>query len=365
MSRSSEQKREESLRELEQELRQLQGLSASFVRAAAARLGVTVTDMQVIESLTSTGPMTAGQLAELTGLTTGAITGMINRLENTGLIRRERDPEDARRVIVRLAPDTDQIRGMGPIFDSIGRAWGEQIAQYDDDQIAFLVDFLKRNNAVTQQEILWLREAPTTDEGAASAPLGGLASGQLVVTGVNSLRLRGDNGMTELYQARFEGLTPEVKVEDGVVTIRASRRRWIMSGAHGTSAEVTLNATIPWHIMIQGGASVVTAELGNLDLTGLECKGGMSMIDLDLPTPARVAPIVISGGASQITVQRPVGVGARAHLKGWVSTFIFDDQTYGNMGSDVRLQSAGYTPDAPHYEIEIASSASTVTITTK
>ena len=351
--------------ELVQEMRRLQGLSASFVRAAAARMGVTVTDMQVIESLTSIGPMTAGQLAELTGLTTGAITGMINRLEQAGLVRRERDPDDARKVIVQLAADTDQMRGIGPAFDAIGLAWGEEIAQYDDEQIALLVDFLKRGNAVTRQEILWLREAPTTDASAASAPLGGLASGQLVVTGVNSLRLRGDKGMAELYQAHFEGLAPEVKSSDGTIMIRGPRRRWVLPGSHGTNAEVTLNASIPWRIVIQGGASVVTADLGELTLAGLECQGGMSMIDLDLPTPTGVAPILISGGASQITVRRPADVAVRARLKGWVSTFTFDDQRYANVGSDVRLQSAGFTPDEPHYEIEVASSASTVTITTK
>src|SRR5215813_11105753 len=103
-------------------MRQLHGLSASFVRAAAARIGVTVTDMQVIESLTTSGPMTAGQLADLTGLTTGAITGMINRLEEAGLVRRESDPADGRRVIVRLNPDTDQIRGLSSGFDAMGKA---------------------------------------------------------------------------------------------------------------------------------------------------------------------------------------------------------------------------------------------------
>ncbi|MGH3628287.1 MAG: MarR family winged helix-turn-helix transcriptional regulator, partial [Sciscionella sp.] len=113
MSSGSQEQRAKLLGEFVREMRQLNGLSASFVRALAARIGVTVTDMQVIESLTSSGPMTAGQLAELTGLTTGAITGMLNRLEEAGLVRRERDPKDARRVIVRLPPDTDHIRGIG------------------------------------------------------------------------------------------------------------------------------------------------------------------------------------------------------------------------------------------------------------
>ncbi|HLI06811.1 MAG TPA: MarR family transcriptional regulator [Ktedonobacteraceae bacterium] len=53
--------------------------------------------MQVIDILDSTGTVTAGQLADLTGLTTGAITGMLNRLEEAGLVRRERDPNDGRR----------------------------------------------------------------------------------------------------------------------------------------------------------------------------------------------------------------------------------------------------------------------------
>ena len=124
MSSGAQEQRAELLGTLAQELTQLNGLSASFFRAAAARIGVTVTDMQVIESLASTGPSTAGQLAELTGLTTGAITGMLNRLEEAGLVRRERDPEDGRKVIVRLNPDTDQIRGIGAIFASIRKAMG-------------------------------------------------------------------------------------------------------------------------------------------------------------------------------------------------------------------------------------------------
>src|SRR5258708_738586 len=119
LSRDSQEHRAQLLTQLAQELRQLKALGASFVRAAAARMGVTVTDMQVIESLTSSGPMTAGQLADLTGLTTGAITGMLNRLEEAGLGRRERDPEDGRRVIVRINPDTTHIPGLTPTFASI------------------------------------------------------------------------------------------------------------------------------------------------------------------------------------------------------------------------------------------------------
>ena len=74
MSRGSQEKRVEVLEELARELRQFTGLGASFFRAAAARIGMTVTDMQVMDLLETSGPTTAGQLADLTGLTTGAIT---------------------------------------------------------------------------------------------------------------------------------------------------------------------------------------------------------------------------------------------------------------------------------------------------
>jgi DNA-binding MarR family transcriptional regulator len=363
MSRGLQETRAALLGELAQELRQLNGLSASFFRAAAARIGVTVTDMQVIENLASTGPMTAGQLADLTGLTTGAITGMLNRLEEAGLVRRERDPEDARRVIVRLSPDTDQMRGVGPIFDLIGKAWQDQTAHYDDEQIAFLVEFLKRANTMARQEIEWLRTAPEGEEGFYSAPLEDLTSARLVVpAGVYQLTLRAGSKIADLYQARFEGPVPDVKTKDGVVTIRYPRRLWVLSAGQG-AAEVTLNAAIPWSILIQGGASQITAELGGLDLAGLEVKGGMSMIQLELPVPSGVVPIRISGGASEVAIRRPASVPAKVHLKGWASTLVFDDQTFGNLGNDVRLQSPGYDGTAPGYDIEVASSVSMVTIT--
>jgi hypothetical protein len=161
--------------------------------------------------------------------------------------------------------------------------------------------------------------------------------------------------MAELYQARFEGPMPDVKAKDGVVTIRYPRRLLGLGGQQ-RAAEVTLNVAIPWQIVIQGGASDVTAELGGLDLAGL------SSIRLELPMPSGVVPIRISGGASEIIVRRPVGVAARAHLKGWVSTFVFDDQTFSDMGNNVWLQSSGFEPTAPYYDIEVASSASMVTI---
>jgi hypothetical protein len=87
------------------------------------------------------------------------------------------------------------------------------------------------------------------------------------------------------------------------------------------------------------------------------------MIRLEQPTPSSVVPIRINGSASEIAIQRPAEVATRVHLKGWSSKFVFDDQTFSDVGNDVRLQSPGYDGTAPCYDIEVASSVSTVTIT--
>ena len=249
------------------------------------------------------------------------------------------------------------------IFDSLGEAWDDMASHYNDEQLAFLLEFLKRSNAASRKEIVRLREAPSGKEGIYSAPLGELSSGRLVVSsGVSRLTLRTDDAMVDLYQARFEGPMPSVAAKDGVVTIRYPRRLWVLGGEQ-RQAVVTLNAALPWWIVIQGGASVVEARLDGLNLAGLEITGGLSMTHLELPDPSGVVPIRISGGASEILVRRPVGVAARAHLKGWVSAFIFDDQTFSDMGNNVWLQSSGFDPTTSYYDIEVASSASMVTIT--
>src|SRR5262245_65424320 len=72
-----------------------------FQQAIADRLGLNSTDLMCLSLLSDAEPLTAGQLAEATGLTTGSVTVMIERLETAGYVRREKDATDRRRVIVR------------------------------------------------------------------------------------------------------------------------------------------------------------------------------------------------------------------------------------------------------------------------
>src|SRR6478609_1163279 len=73
-------------------------------QVSAERIGINATDLNCLNIVAVTGPMTAGELARATGLTTASITGVLDRLEEGGFVRRERDPKDRRRVNVKLNP---------------------------------------------------------------------------------------------------------------------------------------------------------------------------------------------------------------------------------------------------------------------
>src|ERR671921_29081 len=105
--------REELLRELEVENRRSTTGAVLLLQAVTRRSGMNLTDLQCTNILTSTGPIAAGRLAEEMGLTTGAITGVVNRLERAGYVRREKDPADARRVVV--APNMEVLEQVGVV----------------------------------------------------------------------------------------------------------------------------------------------------------------------------------------------------------------------------------------------------------
>ncbi|RCG27309.1 MarR family transcriptional regulator [Sphaerisporangium album] len=125
-------------------------------QAIAEQLGLNATDARCLDILGRTGPITAGQLAELTGLTTGAITGVVDRLEKPGYVRRVRDAEDRRRVIIVPVPQNEL-----PIHASLeatGRRVEELLEAYDDDQLAVILDFLSRSAAMTPSGIPGMRD---------------------------------------------------------------------------------------------------------------------------------------------------------------------------------------------------------------
>ncbi|MBC8163701.1 MAG: MarR family transcriptional regulator, partial [Roseiflexaceae bacterium] len=114
-----------------------------FEQAVADQLNISMTHIHCANMLRLIGPMTAGQLAELTGLTTGAITGMIDRLERAGYVRRESDPHDRRRVVVQANSEAME-RDIGPLYTPLALASAALNAHYSDHELALLVDYLTR-----------------------------------------------------------------------------------------------------------------------------------------------------------------------------------------------------------------------------
>src|ERR1700732_5358774 len=90
---------------LEFALRESSAQATVFAQVVAAPAGVLSSDMDCMDFLNVEGRMTAGRLAELTGLTTGAITGVVDRMEKAGLVCRGRDSEDRRKVFIVPVPE--------------------------------------------------------------------------------------------------------------------------------------------------------------------------------------------------------------------------------------------------------------------
>jgi hypothetical protein len=123
-----------------------------FHEAVADRLGLSAADSRALSYLQETGPVPAGMLAELTGLTTGAVTGMIDRLERAGLVRRDRDPEDRRKVIVAPVANPPRAPAAERLFAPLGEAFAVLIARYTNAQLAILVDFVSQASAMLRDQ---------------------------------------------------------------------------------------------------------------------------------------------------------------------------------------------------------------------
>jgi len=336
-----------------------------FSQSVADRLKINITDLQCLAVVVSAGPMTAGQIAEAAGLTTGAITGVVDRLEKAGLVVREDDPADRRRVVVRALPgDVIAARdpAVGAALAGLAAAAAEQYESYSDRELQLVVEALSRAHPVLLEHVTALRrQAPARHE--LEAPLSGARVGRLVLApGVGGVTLDADASMAELYRARVEGTAPIIEVQDGTVHVRA--RRTPLFGWGHRSLGLTLNAAIPWDVEVNQGAVGLTANLEAVQLRSFTVQGGASRLDIHVGRPAGTVPISIRGGASRVTIRRPRGVPVEVRIKGGVSRLNIDGRTIGAAGGNLRWWVPD-TPDAPaadHYRVEVLGGVSRLTI---
>jgi DNA-binding MarR family transcriptional regulator len=125
-------------------------------QVSADRIGINATDLNCLNIVALTGRMTAGDLARQTGLSTASITGVLDRLEEGGFVRRVRDPHDRRRVIVELAGGPG-LREIGPTFGPVVKAWRATAASYSDDELRLLLEFQGKIEEIMRGQLTRLR----------------------------------------------------------------------------------------------------------------------------------------------------------------------------------------------------------------
>lgn len=120
----------------------------AFHEAVARKSGMGVSEHKCLGALSLLGPVTAGQLARETGFTTGAITGIVDRLERAGLVRREPNPEDRRSVVIRPLQEKKRLRHARPLFQPLSEAMARLREEFSDRDIETIYRYLARTTEI-------------------------------------------------------------------------------------------------------------------------------------------------------------------------------------------------------------------------
>ena len=122
-------------------------------QAIAQTVGLNATDTKCIDLILRApkGVLTAGQIAELSGLTTGAVTHILNRLEERGFIERLRDDHDRRKVFVRVRQES--LAPLTPRYEAIGRRFMSLVEQYGDRDLRLICEYMEKATEVSEREL--------------------------------------------------------------------------------------------------------------------------------------------------------------------------------------------------------------------
>ena len=144
------------------DMRRLSTAVVLFHHALAERLGLGPTDLKCYDLLRERGAMTGSDLAALTGLTTGAVTGVVARLERAGFVRRADDPGDRRKQI--LSPVDNSTHDVHAVFRRLHDDLAAALGEYDARQLSTIADFLSHTTAFLHRQIAQLRTEHITHE---------------------------------------------------------------------------------------------------------------------------------------------------------------------------------------------------------
>ena len=357
---------------------------AAFTQVVAERFGLAATDVDCLGLLASEGALPVGRLGELTALTTGATTRMVDRLEQAGYVRRVPDPADRRRVIVE--PVAERTVAIARAFEPLDAAIRAALSPAPPGDVRAIRDFLEGTVAGSREAIAVAREpgaagaaaavAGTPVASSSTAPVASATDGRLVfVTAAPNVVIGTDSALgRDLYRARFSGAVPSARVRDGVVTIRYPRfawfdfrtriaGEWVDASAHWRKnrTELVLNDRLPWAIEFRGGATAIDADLRSVRLDGVGIAGSAGVVQLRLGVPSGVVRVRIKNGAKDVTVVRPKGVAATLRVAGGYRSATLDGEGAWSGG---RIETPGATAIPDRYEIELTGGADRVTVMT-
>jgi DNA-binding MarR family transcriptional regulator len=353
--------------------RDLGARTVNFHQAVADRLGISITDhkcLDIAQRSSRNQTVTAGMLAEQTGLTTGAITGVLDRLEKAGFIRREKHPNDRRQVVVRVLDD--RAAEFDEIFGPMQKAWEQYCRRFDPEQLAVIREFVAGAKQLLIQHTERLRQQPLPGarlatgvqarpgETLSSASLGNLSEGRLeLVRGAAHLGLSTCDD-DRLYHARFARQPARVNVDGGVVSV--TQKHGFMNFLSSEPGEIKLNERIPWSIRVKGGSHKLEADLRRLQLMSLEMLGGVSETNIRLPSPSGTVSVRVLGGMSRLLLQPPEGVPFRLLAKGGCSQLLVERLQLGAVGGDMRWESPEFASARDRYDFDIRGGASELSI---
>ncbi|MER5915147.1 MarR family winged helix-turn-helix transcriptional regulator [Streptomyces sp. NPDC001982] len=165
MSTRRSSRRPELIAAIEDAVRDNGGRGQLLHQAIAERFGLNPTDMKCVDLARSEPRLTAGRLAEITGMSTSATTAVLDRMEKAGFIERVRDPDDRRRVIVVSTGRREQE--LAAAFAPLKDVMTAVLESYDDDQLDVIAGFVQRVNELLRDLTRHMPGEPLTTPPAA------------------------------------------------------------------------------------------------------------------------------------------------------------------------------------------------------
>ena len=139
--------RKDAVARLSDEVRRMGALTVLMSKVVATRFGLHPTDLECLDLIFLRGGASAGELAEATGLTSGAMTAVIDRLERKGYVRRVADPNDRRRREVHIRPEA--IRPIQAVYAPIQRRMSAVSSTYSERDLTLIAEFIAKSTEVS------------------------------------------------------------------------------------------------------------------------------------------------------------------------------------------------------------------------